>query len=192
MLDYLKNYSFNEIHLIKHHHCNFENVIKANIDRPFTVGYIGSVIGIDYNLKLIASALRDYKIELGYLCTDEVHEATREDICNVYKNFIDVQISFRKEQENIFTHPSFACSVKLANAGSFMIPTVSYPSIVYKDEFDKCFFEVNNLEELINACVTLRDNKNLYNELANNAYERSKEYHISTIANLFKELEQCH
>ncbi len=78
--------------------------------------------------------------------------------------------------------------LKLANAGSFGIPTVAYPEPNYVAEWDGCFAKATNLDQIVRAVSVLMSSKVAYENLSGLAYEKSKEYHINKILPLYKEL----
>jgi hypothetical protein len=78
--------------------------------------------------------------------------------------------------------------LKLANAGSFGIPTVSYPEMSYMDEFAGAFKAVVHPCEIVPAIVELATDRSYYSALADAARRFSVVYHISNILPLYEEL----
>jgi hypothetical protein len=80
--------------------------------------------------------------------------------------------------------------LKLANAGSFGIPTVAFPEPAYKREWpNECLF-ADTLGGLIAIVTKLRDEKGFYQEMSGRVREKAKEYHIDRIAAKYQELLQ--
>ena len=187
---YLRN-GFRNLTLIPHHHCNFENIVHEKKDRPFTVGYAGSICGIDYNLSLLGFRLFKEGIEFVCLFCDD-DSRSREVVCDFY-GLIDAQVSFRKEQETLQDTDNgkaiFTCALKVTNGCAFGVPTVAYPSTVYKNEFDGYFLEAFSIQDIVDQCKKLRDEKSLYEDLSNKGLGIAKKYHISKTSQLYLELD---
>jgi len=81
--------------------------------------------------------------------------------------------------------------LKVANASSFGIPTVCWPEEAYIEEFPGCFLAATNLGDLCATCGRLARDENLYRTLSETCVEKAKPYHISVVAEAFKQLERA-
>lgn len=176
--EWLKSILKNQVVLIPHHHINFE-MVKRDRTKVINCGYIGTfhLHHIQIN-QIIAQRLK--KIGLNFI---QFHNfKVREDTLNFYKQ-IDIQIigHFRHIKDVPHYH-----ATKIINAMSFGIPTVAGPKLGYKD-VDDYYIHTNNLDELINEVEKLKDQK-YYNLWAKKILPEAEKYHISKIAQLYKQL----
>lgn len=191
--DYLSlNLNRNDIILIPHHHCNYERAKRPK--RPVkVVGIIGSDDSFQYPIKRFENHIKKYGLKLRYdrpywPLYDE-HENYlgkngRNKVCNFYKD-IDIQVTWRKRklQEDL-RNP-----LKLANAGSFGIPTISYPEMSFEREWKGCYLPETKWQGLMGTLKRLSEDPVYYQEIADKALKKSENYHIEKIAKLYKELE---
>jgi predicted nucleotidyltransferase len=160
-----------DIKLIPQHHCNYERQQRTQ-GEVSTIGYIGSKNG----LKRMGV--------FGSRITINTSFKNRQDVVNFY-NDIDIQVAFRPDRDRLSNMKN---SLKLYNAGSFGIPTVSYPTKAYLDEFKGCFIEAETVEEMVFQCDKLKIDKEFYREMSHKILSRSENYHIDKIIPLYKEL----
>ncbi len=109
----------------------------------------------------------------------------RETAVEFYRT-IDIQFSFRP------THPRYIINhmnpLKLSNAGSFGIPTVSYPEPAYVAEWkDECIWS-ESITQLVKQAKMLSVTPSLYKELSEKAIKKAESYHIDNIAKLYLKL----
>jgi len=179
-LNYLKRkLKRDDIYLIPEHHCNFENDLRH--PKPVTtVGYMGCRSGSTFPDDMEE---RFAKIGLKFVYTRKYK--TRQDVVDFYKT-IDIQVMHRYTRHTatwMLKNP-----LKLANAGSFGIPSVAYPEVNFIEEFKDCFAEAETFDEMINQCKMLKEHNSYYRTMAAKARLRSKHYHIDKIAPLYKKL----
>jgi len=183
-----------DIVLIPQHHCNFdrEKRIRKEIT---TVGYIGEKYSLQ-NYDEIEQKLA--KVGLKLICkwhapmefnkskiSWKSNYKTREDVVNFYKN-IDIQIVWRPIVDvNV---EELKNPLKLSNAGSFGIPTVSWPEKSFVSEYDGCFIPAKTIDEAISYILELKNNQKLYDEYSKKGFERSENYHIENISKLYLNL----
>ena len=176
-----QNYLFrklnrSDIHLIPEHHCNFER--EQRPDREVTtVGYIGCRTGSAFPVdikKRFAEVGLDFKYNRAY--------KTRFDVIDFYKS-IDIQIMHKYVRHKAIIN--LKNPLKLANAGSFGIPSVAYPENNFIEEFGGCFIEAKTIDEMVQQCKNLKENKALYQDTSEKAFMRAQEYHIDKIAPLY-------
>lgn len=175
----------NDIILIPVHHCNYLCEVRERKEVS-VVGVIGGFRSFEPRKKRwLISTLKS--IGIDYIEVN--HPGSRELVVDFHKK-IDIQIAFRPIRSTAPLTGKLGTSVKLINAGSFKIPTVSYPEPAFVDEFDGCFLSVNTLEELITGIKKLKEDPVFYKELSEKAWERSQKYHIDEIMPLYQKLSE--
>ncbi len=175
-----------DIHLILHHHCNFERWIRPDREVK-TVGIMGSIIAFQYPIEELRVNLKEIGLELKYEKDYwGFYKDNREKVVEFYKN-IDIQIAWRPKAWSPSFEP-FRRPLKLINAGSFGIPTVAYPEPSYVDEFKGCFIPAKTIDILLRHVIGLKDNKEYYNKFVQRALKKAEEYHIDRIAKLYLKL----
>lgn len=168
-----------DVYLIPEHHCNFKNIVCTS-KNVTTVGYMGSRTGSNF-----PDDIKERFAEVGLEFKYFTRYKTRHDVVRFY-NSIDIQVMHQYIRRSVVI--KLKNPLKLANAGSFGIPSVAYPEINFVDEFKNCFIEAETIDDMILQCKKLRESKDLYNDIANKALLRSKEYHIDKILPLYKSL----
>lgn len=178
-----------DVYLIPEHHCNFERKIRPNREVK-TVGYMGNKNGsiftddeIVSRRKTIADITERFTgIGLDFKFVTEY--STRQDVIDFYDS-IDIQVTYRRRKQKQIS--KLNNPLKIANAGSFGIPTVAYPEVVSR-EYNGGFIEVESINDMIAQCKKLKDDKTFYEDISGKALEKSERYHISKIAPLYMEL----
>ena len=178
--EFMNGLSIHNTFLIPQHHCNYERIRRTR-DKVTTVGYIGRFSGFDYPLKDTAKRLNEMGLE--FKCYQDYKN--RLDVVEFYKT-IDIQICFRMNNRQ---PPKLHSPLKLSNACSFGIPTVSYPEDNYRVEFPGCFLPAPTIDTLFSFVEILKNDPQVYEELAHKGREKAEEYHIENIAKLYRELE---
>jgi len=183
--DFIHRRVRNKLVVIPEHHCNFENETR-DLERPVrVVGALCYPGNFDVDAREVEKALKSIGLEFKMQSSFK----TREDVVSFYKE-IDIQLCMRfwrgigqKEP------PELKNPLKLENAGSFKIPTVSYPEPCFVEEFgeDK-FVHVESISNIVEMCKILKSNKRYYEEYAMRAWKRAQDYHIDKIAPLYLEL----
>ncbi len=180
--EYISKYlNRDDILLIPEHHCNFENALRDKSRDVFRVGFCGYEENFHLDPVVVGRALANIGAKFIY----NINPEDRNVCCRFYKS-IDISLSFRLDIE-----PELAKlknPLKLANAGSFGVPTVAYPEPNYVVEWDGCFAKVTSIEQIVKAVKVLKESSVAYENLSGLAYEKSKEYHIDKILPLYKEL----
>lgn len=165
-----------DIILIPHHHCNYERVRRN--DRPVkNVGFIGNLKTFQYDLYELCNRLSKSGLNLIF----RYKYSNRQDVVNFY-NKIDIQIIWRFNIRHNYHNP-----LKLSNAGSFGIPTISYPEPNFVTEWNDYFIPVLTIDKLFQKIEWLRDEKN-YKQISDKVIEKAEEYHIEKISKLYLEL----
>jgi len=184
--EYLSEKIDNDIMVIPEHHCNFEDVVRTR-DVVTTAGYVGSIGSLTMNVNDLTERLKAIGLDFIYLFVDDT-SVSREDICNFYKQ-IDIQITFRHIRTVKEIPLELKNPLKPTNAGSFNIPTVGYPEPNYVREMDGCFIPAENLDKIVEACLALKEDDDMYKKYSELAFTRAQHYHIDKIIELYKKLE---
>lgn len=180
--EYLKNEMSNTIVFIPQQHCNFGNIQRTRTTVT-TAGWCGARGCFEPFESEIREKLGKIGLELKTYYEDQYK--TRQDIVNFYLG-IDIQVVWRMQAEwnKMLKNP-----LKVSNASSFSIPTISKPEPCTVLEYDGCFLPATTIDELVECARQLKDNSMLYQDIADKALQRSKYYHINNVANLYKELD---
>ncbi len=180
--EYIKNRVYNDVILIPEHHCNFENVIREDREVK-TVGFVGYVPNFLLDPFVVKEELS--KIGLNFIWLTAFKD--RFEICEFYKK-IDIQLTFRPKSPVAACPAELKNPLKLANAGSFKIPSVCCAEPSYIADFNGCFLVAENIKAIVKQCRTLKNDAALYNIVSYNCYERAKDYHIDKILPLYEQL----
>lgn len=193
--EYISNKSGrNDIVVIPQQHCNFENIKRDRVEVT-TAGYIGEERSLQ-NYEEIKDKLSRAGIKLICMWHAQVapvklppgYYKKREEVVDFYKS-IDVQIVWRPvidPKVEYLKNP-----LKLSNAGSFRIPTVSYPEKSFVSEYFGSFVSATCVNELVENVKNLSNDSALYKKYSLAAEEIAEGYHISNIAKLYKKLEDA-
>lgn len=183
-----KEFNIRNIHVIPHAHCNYERWIRP--DREIkTVGTIGSKTSFQYPVEEFRDRLKEIGLELSYeqdywntyVSTPDM--PGRLKVVNFYKT-LDIQIIWRhKLRVSRLKNPN-----KLANAGSFGIPTIANPAEYLGRAWDGSYIPINTIDEMIEEIRKLKNNYNLYKDISNKALKTAEETHIEKIAKLYENL----
>ena len=182
--NYIKARVTNEVVVIPHHHCNFENVTRPAREVK-TAGYCGISYGLNLDINELTRRLSNIGLEFRLL-DYERPGVSREQVCQFYSE-IDIQIAFRRPWLHKSIQPELKCPLKLINAGSFKVPTVAFPETSWHEGFDT-FMHATSLDKLVDSCRTLKEDKETYKHFAEKTYEFSQDYSIDKIMNLYLNL----
>ncbi len=177
--DYFKNKLPNEIIYIPHHHVNREN-IKRDRKEVIRCGYIGTPS--QEAIKFYGEVGQELK-KIGFEFITCFDFKAREDAINLYRNIDILIIAEWKwgDVSHVYKFPT-----KLINAASFGVPTIAFPRAGYK-EFEGNYVRANNMEEMLSEVKKFRD-KDYYQEWSEKILKVAENYHISKIANLYRNL----
>ena len=166
----------NEIVLIPQHHCNYDRVQRKRKGVK-VVGMIGTKTAVNYLPEGFEKELEKRGVKLLFYS----RFFSRQDIIDFYMK-IDVQVIWRPYKK-ILSNP-----LKMVNASSFGIPTIALDEKAFK-EFDGCYIPVKDMEGFMAHLEGLRDTPSLYSYYSKKCLEKSENYHIERIGQLFKNLE---
>jgi hypothetical protein len=177
--DYLfKNLNRKNIHIIPQHHCNYEKIQRPQ-RKVKVVGYIGGARQLQYNPVQLEKELADVGLEFKY----RTKFLRREDVTSFLKT-IDINIAFRCRPHRKYLKDA----LKLINAGSFGIPSVAYPEMGYEATFRNRYIKVKTKKDLIAKCKQLATDRDLYSQVAHDAWTMANTYHIDNIIPLYQQL----
>ena len=178
-----------DIHLIPHHHCNYERFRR--VDRPVeVVGIIGSQNAFQFPIKEFRNRLKGLGLTLKY---DENYwekygksPDPRKSVIDFYKT-IDIQVAWRPTAWSPGYDP-LRNPLKLSNAGSFGIPTIAYPEPSYMREWAGSFIPAKTIEDVYHQLRELKTNPTLYKIMSERTMETAEKYHMDHIKQLYLKL----
>jgi hypothetical protein len=166
--------------ILPQQHCNFERRRRTRA-QVTTVGAIGEWRTFAPYYEGFKQALEAHGFAFE-MCADY---KTREDVVAFYER-IDLQLAWRMPlppEIGLLKNP-----MKLANAGSFGIPTVGLSEKPCLLEFKDAYWPVAEEAEAVAALVQLRDDPGRYADWAARASERAEAYHVSRIVERYQAL----
>ncbi len=169
----------NEIVNIPEHHCNFKRVRRVR-KQITTVGCIGHPHALTYLPQGLKEQLAQRRMKL----IEFSRFFTRADVIDFYMK-IDIQIiwrPYRDHRKHKLLNP-----LKIVNASSFGIPTIAYQEENF-GEMKGCYIPVQTLDEFFTELDKLKSNPKLYDQYAKRCIEKSEDYHIEKIAQLYRDL----
>lgn len=173
-----------DIVFIPEHHCNYSREKRTRIEVT-TVGMIGNIKGFNYDLRQAAERFEGVDLKFVW----KTNYSKREDVVDFYKG-IDIQVNWRPHVKG--THAQLHNPLKLANAGSFGIPTVSYAEDNYEEEFRGYFYSVRDIDQLFKIVGCMKDNPSMYKSYADLSMIKSEYYHIENVARMYEILSGGH
>lgn len=162
------------------HHCNFLRERRQR-DEVKVVGLVGGSRSCEVDHDLLRERLNAIGMEYQEL----MFPRFRNSIVKFYKT-VDIQVVWRPRRSKSRGAGMLSTPLKLANAGSFGIPTVSYPEKSYVDELDTCFMQATTFDALIDGVKRLKDDKGLYKEMADECIKQTEKYHIEHIVKRYQ------
>lgn len=175
--EYLKENLSNEIFLIHHHHINFER-----FKRTRSGNLVGGAIGHSQHAHDLYVEIKDALSGSGIDFVPILSYQTRQDMLDFF-NKIDFLVVWNMDEykNSHYSHPT-----KLVNAASFGIPTLAQPIAGYK-EFAGFYIPIKDMDSLVEEANKLKD-VDYYNQWSDRVFDESENYHISKIAELYKQL----
>ena len=174
--EYFKKFT-NELFLIPSHHLNFDRLRRERKEIK-VAGFIGVPSPEAFKkFDLIKEELK--KIGIDFV-VDFFHK-TRQDAIDLYKK-IDI---FVHGDWDAYNHPH-RIPTKIINAASFGIPSVAFPLMGNK-ELEGYYLHAKNIEEMLERVEELK-HQDTYEEWVNKILPMADNYHISKIAELYRQL----
>lgn len=170
-----------EVIYIPQHHCNFDREIRKS-RKPKIVGCIGGDSAVQWPHYAMKRLFEEIGLEWRF---GHVY-GNRQAVIDFYKD-LDIQICYRPiHPRGISEHMN---SLKLANAGSFGIPTISFPEVAYVKEWkNECLFD-ESIYGIVKLAKKLSEDPVMYSEMSEKVKIKAEEYHIDNIVKLYKQLE---
>jgi len=177
-----KTLNRSDIVVIPHAHCNYERWVRP--DREVrTVGVIGSKTSFQGDTDKFSERLKEVGLEFVYEKKYwDTYKNNRLKVCDFHKQ-VDIQVCWRPKMfAKEFKNPN-----KLVNAGSFGIPTIAYSEEGFNGWGGK-FIEVNSIDEMVEVCKELKENKTLYMDYSKAVVEKAESNHLDNIIELYRNL----
>lgn len=178
--DFLKKELANEVILIPHPHINFENKKRVK-NKKIIGGMIGKSAPISYE---IFNPIKEALARAGIEFKDWFTHETRQDALSFYDQ-TDFQViwyhDMPSDHNRFYRYPG-----KIINAASFGIPTIAQ-RILGHQEMEGYYIPAETYDDIVREALKLQDNK-YYNKRSKNLIKKAKEYHISRIAEMYKQL----
>lgn len=175
--EYLKSRLPNEIFLIPSHHLNVGRVRRERKEIK-VAGYIG--VPSPEAIRRFDDIKENLK-KIGIDLVTSFFFKTKQDALDLYKQ-IDIFVFGDWDSAD---HP-FRIPTKIINAASFGIPSVAFPMMANK-ELEGYYLPARNMGELVAGVEKLK-NETFYNEMVAKIIPMSENYHISKIANEYRNL----
>lgn len=177
--EYLQENLENEIFLIHHHHINFER-----FKRTRNATLVGGAIGHSQYANDLYGEIKNALSGSGIDFVPILSYTTRQDMLDFFKK-IDFLVTWNIDAYKDYPHSH---PTKIINAASFGIPTLSQPIAGYK-EFAEYYIPTSfeDMGSLVIEAVKLKD-LDYYQHWSDKVYEEAEKYHISKIAELYKQL----
>jgi hypothetical protein len=157
---------------IPHHHANFsERRIEIRDGPDLTLGYVGDARYWKYN-KFITEITSNFFVDM------EFHDLERSYLS------LDIGIARRAMKQKTL----FNSNVKLLNYMSYGVPSVVSPELSYLEvasQGEHCLFSEE--EQFIESIEYLVKNSALRKKMSASAFLKAKDYHISRIAERYRE-----
>lgn len=169
-----------QVVFIPQHHCNIERLRRP--PGPLrTVGYIGTWHAMELYRERIACSL--YKMGLGWRwCTDY---QTRHDVVAFYQQ-VDLQLTWREGMP--FVLEQVKNPMKIINAASFGIPTVTQPEVSFVAECAGRFLPASTMDEALEQIDLLRTDPLYYATFADLGPALAEPYHLDHVIPLYRRL----
>jgi hypothetical protein len=163
---------------VPEHHCNREGA-TVNIETPTVVGYCGTHEG----LQLDVAQVERVAIDNGYRFVALFNASTRQQVVDFYR-MVDVQLCWRKEQP----YPELKNPLKLANAGSFGVPTIAWPEVSYVEECADEFMPAKTLDDVVCHLDALKRKTGRWCEWSHKALAMSRRYSLERVVSVYEEV----
>jgi len=164
---------------IPENHCNYRNDKRTRKEIK-RVGGIGELKGFGIPFEVVKEELNKKGLEFVF-CDNY---KSRNEVCEFYKS-IDIQVCWRPHVKG--AHAQLHNPLKLANACSFGIPTVSYPEDNFVAEFKDIFIEAPTIEDFFDSIFLLQD-ESIYDYYSEKGIEAAKKYHIKNVKEYYEAL----
>ncbi len=185
-------FKHNEIIALPHCHCNNERAERPKSRTVKTIGYTGTCAGFP------PECWEEFKTKIESVGFVAIHAGNpilkkenigqfRKICCAFYKN-IDIAVSYRTKLWDLGYGPFMKGPTKINNAGSFRIPTVAFPECctIYNVHNPTSCVLVTSIDEMVHACIRLREDRDYYDRIAGKAWHDAQEVHIDKIVKTYR------
>lgn len=177
---------------IPHTHCNDENRIRPHERAVTTLMYNGTANGFAPAAwgEFVGRAKREgFEVVRKHTISSPHSVDLRKDCCDAYLA-CDIQVAFRPHFEDAELPLHLKSATKLNNAASFRVPSVAYPETAFTHNYGKAgrFAAAETIEQMIQACMRLRDEPDMYRNLYFDAWVDAQPYHIDKVVKHYERL----
>jgi hypothetical protein len=164
---------------IPHHHCNFQELRVPAGRTPPTLGFISTPDHWPENRRMVA--------KLGYPVVTNVSRKGDNGFARLIEAYLatDVGITWRMRSDKL----RFNCANKLTNFMSFGIPSVLTPESGYLEfgrHGETCFY-AHDKRDFVDLVRHLAQDTELRRRMGDACYEAARPFHISRIAERYRE-----
>ncbi len=165
---------------LPHHHCNFGQLRVPSRSGPPSLGFIAGKKQWPMNRRLVE--------RLGFPLVSNVQRKGEGAFASLIDAYlaVDVGFAYRMESDKL----RFNCANKLTNYMSFGIPSVLTPEGGYLEvarHGETCLY-AHNKDDFVMLLRHLAEDPDLRRRMGDDAYEAARPYHISRIAERYREL----
>ena len=194
---YKEYYPENEVIWIPLAHSNDENLVRPLVRAVKKVVSNGTQRAFtDTKWAVFDKKIREKGFETERIVLPYEEAYKRGDVCRRFcRDFLlnaDISVSYRKGVKETKGDVELRLKPpnKLNGAGSVMVPSVAYPEFCFEENHDKkgCYLPANTIDEMVEQCCKLRNDKELYRKIATGAHEGAKEYHIDKVIPYYEKL----
>lgn len=183
----------NEIIALPHAHANNERRERPSDREVKRIGYTGVKQGFspgawqEFASKIKTHGFEAVRPDDNPINTKKYIGRQREMCCDFYYG-IDIAVAFRNRIWSNPNGPYMKGPTKLNNAGSFRIPTVAFPECAYIHNVNgpaSCVL-VTSIDEMVHACIRLRDDQEYYYRIADKAWQDAQAAHIDEVVKTYR------
>ena len=171
-------------------HSNPENLVRPLGGPVKKIIYHGTRSGFpdgpweEFKLKAESNGFETTRIVLVGGNQGAIGDEYRRYCRDVWLNS-DIAVSFRKPLHTNKGHVELRLKPpnKLNGAGSVQVPSAAYPEEGFVTNYDKpsSFLPSTTIDEMVDNCCKLRDDKELYARIASQALRDAQRYHIDKV-----------
>lgn len=164
---------------IPHHHCNFDNLRIPVRTGPPTLGYIGDIVRWPANRRVVT--------RLPYPHLESFRHKGAEGFAALVSAYLatDIGYDYRRETDKM----RFNSAVKLVNFMSFGIPAVLGPESAYLEvaRHGEAVLYAHAKADFVMLLRHLAEDEPLRRRMGDACYELARPFHISRIAERYRE-----
>ena len=177
-----------------HTHPNNENIVRPLNREVKRIIYNGTDAGFpkhywnEFAEKAKAQgfeALRNHTIPIR-----NDRSSNRQRCCDMYLDS-DIVVAFRRDLKvNPLFHMEMKSTTKLNTAASFCIPFVAFPEPGFHANcgYESVYVPVNTIDEMVAACVRLREDREHYEDIAIRSWKIAQHFHIDEVVKHYLKL----